>query len=711
MTLVALLNMQGCLKLPTKRPRPENKKRLISVQSYFANPLCVQHLKVTSLCLQLTQIATSISGKTQVDNGLPLIAELSQGAIQVRACHHLSFLLANLWRDPGLDHASALSALVMTTCHMVIRFRQYSNYPWKLWELSRVHNSGGYAAAILDFLHAAPEDLDTGFSLPLQRDALRERSIPEAALWLLGDAAQSALDDFAQAIQTSSLEVERRHAQAKRNEGRRLKHVAVASRDHLLRRHATWRQEQLRRRNQALRVERKARHSSSASIAWERMPALVPQPASSQLSRGRSGSSRDMAVWREEHKAKLQAEAAVRREHAKRAVADAQPSMPLSVSQWATWLESNMERWREMMRTSPQGRRGLSTRVSASPALQRGVDRLQPVKRRQVPASQWAGLLANREGWHLLRSSKGHLTFLFLVLFDRQTYVSVFDGGERTEGALTLKMDATIVESISANLRPLAELDEELMDAASEVFEVKYSATFISTTCALRVEQIRKLVTAAAQRRHKLKGEDAGDCSDDADDVAELCDSEVHASETSVDTDMDSEDEASDAQDGADAMGAPVLPLAGTPPAALATTEQAARAAPGTFVKWENTYFTLTDQPEFPYVRIRMKPSFALPGRLGGTELSKSLMPQQVGDSRDSPIRTYIVLKAWALWRTSQGTWLSERRARQRQYEHDCAGLMQEIRNLGYGAAMLGHPHANDLLLTWLPGALMLAHE
>ena len=114
-------------------------------------------------------------------------------------------------------------------------------------------------------------------------------------------------------------------------------------------------------------------------------------------------------------------------------------------------------------------------------------------------------------------------------------------------------------------------------------------------------------------------------------------------------------------------------------------------------------YFTLTDQPEFSYARVRMKPKWANAKMLGTDNLSKSLAPRQVGDQRGAAVRTHLLLRAWALGRAGQAAWLAERRCRQRQYDLDIACLAQDIHKLGHGQALLGHAHANGLLSTWLP--------
>jgi hypothetical protein len=95
------------------------------------------------------------------------------------------------------------------------------------------------------------------------------------------------------------------------------------------------------------------------------------------------------------------------------------------------------------------------------------------------------------------------------------------------------------------------------------------------------------------------------------------------------------------------------------------------RAKAGTFVVWANQYFYTSDQLPFDYVRVRMHPHWAKPEHLGHHAMSRALVPRHVGDARHDPIRTYMLLKAWALWRANLDGWARAPRSRELQFEHD----------------------------------------
>jgi len=62
LTMVLLRVARHALRLPKIRARPENSKRLTIVVKFFRDVRAQQYLRRLSLCLQLTGIATSMTG-------------------------------------------------------------------------------------------------------------------------------------------------------------------------------------------------------------------------------------------------------------------------------------------------------------------------------------------------------------------------------------------------------------------------------------------------------------------------------------------------------------------------------------------------------------------------------------------------------------------------------------------------------------------------
>ena len=127
------------------------------------------------------------------------------------------------------------------------------------------------------------------------------------------------------------------------------------------------------------------------------------------------------------------------------------------------------------------------------------------------------------------------------------------------------------------------------------------------------------------------------------------------------------------------------------------------RAPAHVHTAWENDHFILTDNRNYPNVRMRMKEMFQHPDLLGAGQSSKTLSVAQFGDTREEPTVTRLVLHAWALWRTtSPPGFLATRPQCRRAWENDVKALREEI-------AALRRPlnaRARQLLGDWLPSVL-----
>ena len=123
--------------------------------------------------------------------------------------------------------------------HLIIRFEQYASYPTKLYTLCQKHNPEGWTTSIAEFLKADPSELDLGFSAPLQKEAWQTGSETGAMDFVMSHKIQSELEIVFTAGQATSLDVERKHAQDKKNEHSKVITVGRASRNTILRQYRT----------------------------------------------------------------------------------------------------------------------------------------------------------------------------------------------------------------------------------------------------------------------------------------------------------------------------------------------------------------------------------------------------------------------------------------------------------------------------------------
>jgi hypothetical protein len=137
-----------------------------------------------------------------------------------------------------------------------------------------------YLWEIKAFLNALAGDLDAAGGRVLQRIAKTKGSREQQIAWLTSIPVQRALERLVAAIMVHTLDGERSFAEAKRHEARRLCHLAVASRNILLRwyhRMRTARVKLLRGAEQEVARTMKIRITS---LAWQRLrrQRLIPQP-------------------------------------------------------------------------------------------------------------------------------------------------------------------------------------------------------------------------------------------------------------------------------------------------------------------------------------------------------------------------------------------------------------------------------------------------
>ena len=94
------------------------------------------------------------------------------------------------------------------------------------------------------------------------------------------------------------------------------------------------------------------------------------------------------------------------------------------------------------------------------------------------------------------------------------------------------------------------------------------------------------------------------------------------------------------------------------------------------------------------------------PEGMGTAMMWKTVQILEYDPSLDSPNRTYIVLRCWALWRAQQGDWLNHHPLRQRWYQHELADLRAAVSKLGTPKGTTGCAAADMKVREWAPAVL-----
>ena len=150
----------------------------------------------------------------------------------------------------------------------------------------------------------------------------------------------------------TTLPAARRFAEAKRrSEAARLSHVAVASRNHMLRAFRQWREARLERLEAAEGAVQRAKHVNVQSMAWQEGKEFLPRPGAGstfQAGRGRpvnvGGSFVAISARRTASQDALEEKAKARREEAAAALTAIQqePGGPVTAGAWEKHFEDNL---------------------------------------------------------------------------------------------------------------------------------------------------------------------------------------------------------------------------------------------------------------------------------------------------------------------------------------------------------------------------------
>ena len=186
---------------------------------------------------------------------------------------------------------------------------------------------------------------------------------------------------------------------------------------------------------------------------------------------------------------------------------------------------------------------------------------------------------------------------------------------------------------------------------------------------------------------------------------------EEYLSESSAVADTDAEAVSSDGSSSSLSEDAPPVVLAKLPTVhgdGARSTETA--HGRGARVKkpplWDNGCFYIVNNTGHPDVKILMHSnwSHAPPGGMGSVGRSKTLTLSHCGEPRSDPTISLLLLRAWMLWRVNHKGWVVADRGRQRPFAEEAVRLEKQIKALSRKGQLLGHPKADALLKSWVPG-------
>ncbi|CAE7261612.1 unnamed protein product [Symbiodinium microadriaticum] len=651
-------------QLSFTRPQLQNGKRLQKFQAFMRAPETDHRLRKAALCLQLTLHATALTAQKVQTTECPLLVRLGKREVQEKTSLHFQRLVRLLPTDPVLDIVDVLQSLLLTECHLIIRFGRYCQYPTRHWEMCKYFNEDGWVRAAESFLQTPDAHLDFGYGVLLKAEELR-------CIFIGG--------------QGNSLEVERRHNQVKRAEKRKVVSVATASRNAILQRYRLQRTSFLAHREKCQKQMKKRKFVTARSLAVQKMPHLAPRPrgrlkwerdvsAASASSAVHKGDPQAFHEYYEAHKKELQEQAACVRQEAKALTRQHDGTLlPLTNSDWMEWLRKHDDLFKHSLNNATAARRSCSHRLRPDSSLVTPAPRLLPKLEKQQRCNWERILLQQKQGWFCLKLAPSVKVVCYCASLRGETFAVRLDPEEGQGRCFVLPL-SPLLHELLLPIRDVCLKQHPHVESA-EVFALTLqyagyagdSGLLLTVTGATPVSlklqvprRSRKTHDAAAMNQDdEEEDEDAADalsmpCSDSASD-ADTVVSQIEAEdlvEEPDDADSNSageDDAATHGQDeGVDAAG-----------------ETVPRLPPGTHVVHSDEYFSIAN---FHTVlgsgdaRIRMQKRWIAPPPHGmGTSETSKTVPwffvfgnvsfclkvqiQHYDDDIAQPYRTFVVLR------------------------------------------------------------------
>ena len=726
-TMMLLGMVTHALQVRKVKPRKESQKRLTSVRNFFKHGEAAQLLRRTALGFQLTAGIEALVSEVPKEGRDPLIVRLNKNAAVNLVQKRLRRIVASMAAgdDPDLDVGAAAGVLFAVAMELILRMERFKQYPLALCRLSKVHFPTEKMKHIHDFLHASTEALDVGCGIQIHKRAWECGGEREATDWLLSEPVQAMLDRLAAILLTNSLEAERRHAQVKKWEGSKLTHISRASGNAIATRFLRWRQLHCQLLARTERDVQKLVRSNVQALIWKQPGAEACRPVGVRFSAVGASSASSSIPYPVLAESDLLAQRNEQLAAARLKMDQLLGAflLPVTRPQWEHWLDGCLPEFRALMVSAPAARRKGNVRISARPDLPPAVNRIQPVQAKAAAVhTKWGRILQYRTGWYGIKTRKKGVLVVFTLFLNRQTYyVYAKNLAERGSSPRWLLDPAAL--SIEDMLNELSHL-EAFVDAhcglVTQTFELSVEGAASAEGLCMTVKETLVLTVPVPPPPAAKAGEE--DCEvagyDDDELVVIGSDDESDGGCKVVCSGSESGDE-DESDNSSDASVASVSELKKTVTKAFLRMA-AATAVPGSLgeerfavrgsrdVKpplWSDEYFWIADgATDYVHVRVRTAHSAPmLPQGLGMASISKRIHPTEFGETRDAPVRSVLVLRAWAVWRARQNGWADATSRHKVHIDEQEALIERDVRVLEEPCHLLGNVEANKALLECAP--------
>ena len=361
---------------------------------------------------------------------------------------------------------------------------------------------------------------------------------------------------------------------------------------------------------------------------------------------------------------------------------------PVTSEDWLIYLEKHDMEFRSLMYKAGAKRSKLSERVKARPDVLESV-RLYPVPSKSMGHSpRWSFLDPGIVCFKAATSSAKVTCFIANIGY--QVYAVPLQSG------IAVKVcDVLLMPTFDKSCVPLTKLLELSCipdEDDTEVFALDWEVHRIHSD---RVS-VRILGAARIDRRARTVKAKSTEVGEDRDDV--LPDITMEWDELgNRDSDMESMCSSDDAtvESCEEDMGEDC------------EEDDKVRKTKGENVHYSNGYVTITNNTSFNDVKISVIPRWCTAEDLGVSDKSKTVVPDHFGDVRENPVRAFIVLRAWMLFKARHNDFCNKRAYRRRLFAEDLKSLKSDVEALSsVKRPTTGNDNADAFIRWWVPGVV-----
>ena len=708
------------------RPCEEGGGRLAKYTTWHCSPEAGSSLRIAALCLRLTTHALNITAqKHDGDHARePTLLRLARGEVQTKAAQDLSDMLPRLSDDPELDIARSVLCLLVAFAHLLMRFGEYLQYPFKLWRLVEKWNPGVRCVnAMEDLLLSTHDDeLDAGYTKVLKRDALALGSHADALHFLSAPCMQAELESVFNTGQATSLDVERRHAQDKRGERGKVMTVSRASRNSVLRRWLLIRERLMKRKRVEKKyAKRKPSRTNIRALAVKRNTHLLPRArgklhwesgvtGAMRAPMTHSGDETALKAYIADHRNELIAERDAKRSKCVAPTDDDVGEYPVLKKDLLSWFERHDQQFRNRLKTASAARVALSHRIFNDGSSLPPAPRIYP-KGGAQPVGAWRAKLAQcRQGWFAFAIPGAAPSVFFCACLRQHSRAFLLEKLEANLFRLDVKRvwdeALTPVEDAVVSMSALYSLSDypflKLILALSSVGSAERQSVLHFTVVSEKDVELHPRRPAYGK---KSASEDASGTESEAEAALVGSDTEASVvSEREADAELEAEEVEACPEHGVDDEDPAADPTAAEP-VADGKVKAGWAGLVGMYRVNCDGYFTTVNNPNFNNIKILMLPRWqrAVPDGMGVGQWSKTLKITDYDDDEHAPKLAFLVADSWKLLRSKRDGFVDALPIRQAWYSGELASLRARIAALSATDGRTGNAAADRLIAQLCP--------